>query len=151
MDCNYQTRRSAQTHKLHIDFNASRCRSRWTHFNMLNLFKLLQLFRWTWTSGESLPVDESSFWGKSSCWVCDLLFGCQPSCWEYIFIISLLYEASLPVGFLICCLMNLLSWSSLPVLILICCLGVNPPAGNWQIFLLQSSILASFDLLKKSY
>ncbi len=49
-------------------------------------------------------LNESSFWGKSSCWNRDLLFGCQSSCWECIFIISLLSGASLPVGFLISCL-----------------------------------------------
>ena len=48
---------------------------------------------------------QSSCWeGKSSSWVCELLFGCQPSCWEDIFLMSLLSGASLPVGFVICCL-----------------------------------------------
>ena len=46
----------------------------------------------------------SSLSGKSSCWIGDLPFGCQSSCWEGIFIISLLSGATIPVGCLICCL-----------------------------------------------
>ena len=49
-------------------------------------------------------LNESSFWGKSFCLVCDFLFGCQPSCREDIFLMSLLSGSRLSVGFVISCL-----------------------------------------------
>ena len=59
--------------------------------------------------GVILPVgkkflNESSFWGRSFCWVCDFLFGCQSSCREDILLISLLSGSGLSVGFVISCL-----------------------------------------------
>ena len=77
-------------------------------------------------------LNESSFWGESSCLACDLLFGCQPSCSEDIFLMSLLSGASLPVGFVICCLGVSLpvGKASNPVGFVICCLGVSRPVGK---------------------
>ena len=50
-------------------------------------------------------LDDSSFWGKFSCWIWDLPFGCHSHCWESISIISLiiclLSGTNIPVGFLI--------------------------------------------------
>ena len=59
--------------------------------------------------GVRLPVGkkfltESSLWGRSFCWVCDFLFGCQSSCREDILLISLLSGSGLSVGFVISCL-----------------------------------------------
>ena len=51
-----------------------------------------------------LPRDfhkKSPFWGKDCCWVVDLLFGFQSSCWENISLKSLLSGAGLSVGFVI--------------------------------------------------
>ena len=101
-------------------------------------------------------LNESSFWGESSCLACDLLFGCQPSCSEDIFLMSLLSGASLPVVFVICCLgvswerifiRSLRSGARIAVGLLICCLGVSLPVGKTfpqrvtfpgQVFLLGS-------------
>ena len=75
-------------------------------------------------------LNEPSFWGKPSCLVCDLLFGCQPSCWGGgICSMSPPSGANLFVGFLICCLGVSLPGASLLVGFLICCLGVSLPVG----------------------
>ena len=75
--------------------------------------------------------NESSFWGKSFCWVFDLLVRCQSSCWQSIFRMSLLSGAGLPVGFL-------------TVGLLICYLGVSLPAGKafCLVYLVPGPILA---------
>ena len=59
--------------------------------------------------GVRLPVGKAFsqrvfFQSKSSFSDVDLLFGCQSSCWEDIFIMSLLSGAGLSVGFVISCL-----------------------------------------------
>ncbi len=75
---------------------------------------------------------QSSSWeGRSSSWICELLFECQPSCPEDIFLMSLLSGASLPVGFVICCLgVSLPGGENLSVGFVISCLGVRLPLGK---------------------
>ena len=71
--------------------------------------QVFQLGLWSavWVSAFLLGrhfLNESSLWRESSCWTCDLLFGCHTSCWEGIFIIGLFSCTSIPVEFLFCCL-----------------------------------------------
>ena len=54
--------------------------------------------------------NKSPFWDNYSCRVFDLMSGCLSSCWEDIFLMSLLSGAGLSDGFVISC-----SGFSLPV------------------------------------